>query len=108
MCFKFKLSTFYFTEIKIWFGNPVSYVPVYVLFCIIYPWKKIPIYLGHSNHIQDHEQQAYSNHYNNNEIKNNFVQDCENFKFPILQDFYDQQIIADETISDVTSTKRRK
>ncbi len=79
--------------------------------CIIlyyFSLKKIPIYLGHSNHIQDHEQQAYSNHYNNNEIKNNFVQDCENFKFPILQDFYDQQIIADETISDVTSTKRRK
>jgi hypothetical protein len=75
---------------------------------VLFFLEKISIYLGHSNHIQDHEQQAYPNHYNNNEIKNNFVQDCENFKFPILQDFYDQQIIADETISDVTSTKRRK
>ena len=55
---------------------------------------------------------SYLHNYNNNEIKCNFVEDCENFKFPILQEYYshDPLLCDDETqIGDaVTSTNRRR
>ncbi len=35
---------------------------------------------------QQQQQQIYlsNSHFNNNDMKNNFVEDCENFKFPIV------------------------
>jgi hypothetical protein len=60
--------------------------------------------------MSDH-QPGYLNNYNNNdEIKNNFVQDCENFKFPnLLQDYYSDPMSPDEEIQPaVTSTNRRR
>ncbi len=60
--------------------------------------------------MSDH-QPGYLNNYNNNdEIKNNFVQDCENFKFPnLLQEYYSDPMSPDEELQPaVTSTNRRR
>ena len=66
---------------------------------------------GQTNHHMSDHQPGYLNNYNNNdEIKNNFVQDCENFKFPnLLQDHYSDPMSPDEEIQPtVTSTNRRR
>ena len=66
----------------------------------------------------------YLNHYsnnnnNNNDNKNNFIDDvddddededddCENFKFPIIPDFYHDQLVNGQDSNPVVSSSNRR